>query len=96
MGAPEQAARWCLAEAGVSAADLDAVAYSYDPDLASPLGPDITAEAWEGLRTLFARRAPLFLKTALPGLDPPVVRHVSHHEAMPPPPTSPLRFPARR
>jgi carbamoyltransferase len=25
---PEQAARWCLAEAGVSAGDLDAVAYS--------------------------------------------------------------------
>ncbi len=78
---PEQAARWCLAEAGVGAGDLDAVAYSYDPDLASPLGPDITAESWEGLRTLFARRAPLFLKTALPGLDPDVVRHVSHHVA---------------
>jgi carbamoyltransferase len=78
---PEQAARWCLAEGGISAADLDAVAYSYDPDLAPPLGPDITAESWEGLRTLFAQRAPLFLKTALPGLDPSIVRHVSHHVA---------------
>jgi carbamoyltransferase len=78
---PEQAARWCLAEGGISAADLDAVAYSYDPDLAPPLGSDITAESWEGLRTLFAQRAPLFLKTALPGLDPSIVRHVSHHVA---------------
>ncbi|CAN5762489.1 carbamoyltransferase C-terminal domain-containing protein [soil metagenome] len=78
---PEQAARWCLAEGGISAADLDAVAYSYDPDLAPPLDPDITAESWEGLRTLFAQRAPLFMKTALPGLDPSIVRHVSHHVA---------------
>ncbi len=78
---PEQSARWCLEEAGVSAADLDAVAYSYDPALAPPLGPDPTAEAWEGLRTLFTERAPLFLKSAIPGLDPSIVRYVAHHVA---------------
>ena len=78
---PEQAARWCLAEAGISAVDLDAVAYSYDPELAPSPGSDLTADSWEGLRTLFARRAPLFLKTVLPELDPSIVRHVSHHVA---------------
>ena len=78
---PEQAARWCLAEAGLAPQDLDAVAYSYDPALAAAPGPDLTADAWEGLRTLYARRAPLFLRTALPGLDPERVRFVAHHVA---------------
>jgi len=78
---PEQAAAWCLAEAGLGPEDLDAVAYSYDPQLAPPPGPDITADGWEGLRTLFALRAPLFLQTALPGLDPACVEFVPHHVA---------------
>jgi carbamoyltransferase len=78
---PEQSARWCLAEAGLDPDDLDAVAYSYDPRLASAPGPDITADGWEGLRTLFAERAPLFLQAALPGLDPACVRFVAHHVA---------------
>src|SRR3954453_7148197 len=30
---PEQAAAWCLREAGISPEDVDAVAYSYDPSL---------------------------------------------------------------
>ena len=78
---PEQAARWCLDEAGLEPDELDAVAYSYDPDLAFQPNGDITADEWEGLRTLYARRAPLFLKTALPGLDPARVRFVPHHVA---------------
>ena len=78
---PEQAARWCLAEAGLSPSDLDAVGYSYHPDLAPQPDGDITADGWEGLRTLYARRAPLFLKAALPGLDPAVVHFVPHHVA---------------
>ncbi|HEX9820272.1 MAG TPA: carbamoyltransferase C-terminal domain-containing protein [Methylomirabilota bacterium] len=77
---PEQAARWCLAHAGLAPADLDAVAYSYAPGLAASTD-DLTAEGWEGLRTLYARRAPLFLRTALPGLDPARVRYVPHHVA---------------
>ena len=60
---PEQAMAWCLAEGGVAPAELDAVAYSYDPELAFQPDGDITAAEWEGLRTLYARRAPLFLKT---------------------------------
>jgi carbamoyltransferase len=78
---PERSARWCLEHAGVAPAELDAVAYAYDPALASVRSDDPIAERWEGLRTLFAERAPLFLRTALPGLDPARVRFVPHHVA---------------
>jgi carbamoyltransferase len=77
---PEQAARWCLEKAGLSAEDVDAVAYSYDPDAVdhSLNGLD---PSWEQLRTTYARRAPWFLQSALPGLDPSIVRFVRHHVA---------------
>jgi carbamoyltransferase len=77
---PEQAARWCLRVAGIEPHDLDAVAYSYDPALvrAGLAGLD---EGWEDLRTTYARRAPNFLATAMPGLDPAIVRFVPHHLA---------------
>jgi carbamoyltransferase len=78
---PERAAAWCLAEAGIEAAELDAVAYSYDPELAPQPNGDVTADGWEGLRTLYARRAPRFLATAIAGLDPELVRFVPHHVA---------------
>jgi carbamoyltransferase len=74
---PESAACWCLAAAGLRPEDLDAVAYSYDPALA--LSPEQSEDPWEELRTSFARRAPRFLATALPGLDPDRVRFVPHH-----------------
>ncbi|WP_024936630.1 MULTISPECIES: carbamoyltransferase family protein [Actinomadura] len=77
---PEQAARWCLESAGLEPGDLDAVAYSYDPALVEP-GLDGHDTQWERLRTLYARRAPNFLATALPGLDPGIVRYVPHHVA---------------
>jgi carbamoyltransferase len=83
---PEQSMKWCLAAAGIGADELGAVAYSYDPGLAPPVEPtasidDLVGGGWEGLRTLYARRAPLFLRTALPGLDPAIVRFVAHHVA---------------
>ena len=78
---PEQAAAWCLEHAGIRPCDLDAVGYSYDPTLAVDPGEDLTAAEWEGLRTLFVRRAPLFLKSALPGLEPERVQFVPHHTA---------------
>jgi carbamoyltransferase len=78
---PEQAARWCLRAGGLGAEDVDAVAYSYDPGLARPVSADVAADGWEGLRTLYAQRAPLFLRAALPGVDPAVVRFVPHHVA---------------
>jgi carbamoyltransferase len=73
---PEQAMRWCLAEAGLAPEDLDAVAYSYDPALVGE-----SADPWEWLRTMYAERFPLFCATALPGLDPAVIRYVPHHVA---------------
>ncbi|OUC93388.1 carbamoyltransferase family protein [Streptosporangium minutum] len=77
---PERAAAWCLEQAGLRPEDLDAVAYSYDPDLVRPGGRGLD-EGWEDLRTTYARRAPAFLSTALPGLDPARVRYVPHHVA---------------
>ena len=56
---------------GSTPGDLDAVAYSYDPALAmAPSDGDLIADEWEGLRTLYAERAPRFLQTALPGPRP--------------------------
>jgi carbamoyltransferase len=78
---PEQAIRWCLADAGVGVEDLDAVAYSYSPALAAAVADDVTADEWEPLRSLFVQRAPKFLRTVLPGLDPAQVRFVPHHRA---------------
>jgi carbamoyltransferase len=78
---PEAAIGWCLEQGGIGIEDLDAVAYSYDPSLAPAPGRDITAGQWEGLRTLFAERAGLFLRAAFPGFDPQRLRHVPHHVA---------------
>jgi len=77
---PEQAMRWCLEHAGLEPCDLDAVAYSYDPRLALA-ADEPGADDWESLRTLYAQRAPRFLRTALPGLDARRVRFVAHHVA---------------
>ncbi|SDG41195.1 carbamoyltransferase [Sinosporangium album] len=78
---PEQAAAWCLRQAGVHPADLDAVAYSYDPSLVRHGGGADRDPNWEDLRTTYAYRAPAFLAAALPGLDPARVHFVSHHIA---------------
>jgi carbamoyltransferase len=78
---PSLSAAWCLERAGIGPEDLDAVAYSYDPQLAPSYRGDILADEWEGLRTLYVERAPHFLGTALPGLDPGCVRFVPHHVA---------------
>jgi carbamoyltransferase len=75
---PEQAIAWCLRHAGLGPGDLDAIGYSYDPALAPQPG-DITADEWEGLRTLYVQRAPRFLASL--GLDPGKVRFVAHHVA---------------
>ena len=78
---PEQSTRWCLEEGGLDVTQLDAIAYSYDPDLAPKSDGDITADGWEPLRNLFARRAPLFLSAAFPGIDQAKVVFVPHHLA---------------
>ncbi|MFC4903733.1 carbamoyltransferase [Kocuria oceani] len=74
---PEQAMRWCLAEAGLTPADLDAVGYSFDPAIAAEM-PD---DPYDPVRVDYARRAPGFLAEALPGLDRNKVRFVEHHVA---------------
>lgn len=77
---PVQAASWCLRHAGITAADLDAVACSYDPELVDHASGGLDP-GWEELRTEYARRAPRFLSSALPGLDPGSVHFVPHHVA---------------
>ncbi|GAB3238525.1 carbamoyltransferase C-terminal domain-containing protein [Glycomyces halotolerans] len=77
---PELAMAWCLAEAGVDPSELDAVAYSYDPESVDHDGGGLDPH-WEKLRTTYAKRAPYFLRTALPGLDPSTVQFVRHHVA---------------
>src|SRR5690606_33415433 len=62
---PVQAMRWCLSHAGLDPADIDEIAYSYDPELAPPAGREIHDDGWEALRTLYVRRAPLFVASAL-------------------------------
>jgi carbamoyltransferase len=78
---PEQSAAWCLAEGGLTAADVDVVTYSFDPALARPAEELGLADPWDYLRTTYAQRAPQFLASALPGLDPGQVRYVPHHVA---------------
>lgn len=78
---PELAATWCLESAGVDPSDLDAVAYSFDPALAKPADEMGLSDPWDHLRLTYARTAPQFLATSLPGLDPAMVRYVPHHVA---------------
>lgn len=78
---PVLSAAWCLERAGLRASEVDVIAYSYDPTLAAqPMG-DLTAADWEPLRTLYAQRMPLFLNSALPGIDRAAVEFVPHHVA---------------
>ncbi|HET6561989.1 MAG TPA: carbamoyltransferase C-terminal domain-containing protein [Marmoricola sp.] len=78
---PELAARWCLEHAGLDISEIDAVAYSYDPTLARPADELGLDDPWDHLRQTYAQRAPGFLASALPGLDPAAVRFVPHHVA---------------
>jgi carbamoyltransferase len=78
---PELAARWCLEAAGIEASDLDAVTFSFDPALARPADELGLHDPWDHLRQTYARQAPSFLATALPGLDPERVQFIPHHVA---------------
>ncbi|MYV37297.1 carbamoyltransferase [Streptomyces sp. SID1328] len=78
---PELSARWCLDRGGLDPSALDAVAYSYDPELAHPADQLGLDDPWDRLRQEYAREAPGFLAEVLPGLDPEKVRFVPHHVA---------------
>jgi len=78
---PELSAAWCLAEAGLTPADLDVVTYSFDPALRLPPEQLGLFDPWDELRQRYALAAPDFLAGVLPGLDPSQVRYVAHHVA---------------
>ena len=78
---PEQAMRWCLAQAGLRPGDLDAVGYSFDPALTKPAHEMGLTDPWDHLRVTYAQEAPNALATSLRGLSPEQVRFVPHHVA---------------
>ncbi|MFN2449572.1 MAG: carbamoyltransferase [Candidatus Baltobacteraceae bacterium] len=78
---PVQAAAWCLQYAGLKPQDVDVIAYSYDPSLATSVSDDVMENDWEALRTLYAKRAPHFLRAALPGIERAAFEFVPHHIA---------------
>lgn len=78
---PEQAARYCLAEAGIRAEDLDAIAHSFDYAPYRPmfLIDPVSAEQY---RQVFSREALLErIDRAFPGFPTDRVYHVNHHLA---------------
>lgn len=77
---PVESAQWCLQHAGLRPSDIDVVAYSYDPSLALS-DEDVTAQEWEALRTLYAKRMPRFLQAAMPGIERAATEFVPHHLA---------------
>jgi carbamoyltransferase len=78
---PDQAATWCLQQAGLRPDDVDAVAYSFDPDLWLPPTEPGLEDPWDRLRHMYAKRAGEFLGAALPGLATAKFHHVRHHVA---------------
>lgn len=78
---PVEAMSWCLDRAGLSAADLDAVAYSYDPALAAPAAELGLDDPWDWLRQRYAEHAPKFIAHELRDLGTGVFRYVPHHVA---------------
>jgi carbamoyltransferase len=78
---PELAAAWCLREAGIRPEELDAVAYSFDPELMGTPEDSGLFDDGDVMRKKYAEMAPDFLAHALPGLDPAKVRFVKHHVA---------------
>ena len=78
---PELSAAWCLEQRGLRPDELDVVTYSFDPSLRLPPNELGLFDPWDDLRQDYAERAPDFLATALPGLDPARVRFVPHHVA---------------
>jgi carbamoyltransferase len=78
---PELSAAWCLAEAGISPDELDAVAYSFDPALMATPEDSGLGDDGDVMRKMYAEKAPSFLAHALPGLAEDRVRYVKHHVA---------------
>ena len=77
---PERAIAWCLEHAGLAPGDIDAVAYSYDPNLART-SDDLIQNDYEGLRSYYVKRLPSFLRSLFGAFDDAKVRYVPHHVA---------------
>ena len=67
--------------AGLTSADIDVVAYSYDPRDGLPSRRRFKRRRLGRLRTLYVSRMPRFLETALPGIERAAVEYVPHHVA---------------
>ncbi|HWC21756.1 MAG TPA: carbamoyltransferase C-terminal domain-containing protein [Flexivirga sp.] len=78
---PSAAMAWCLERAGLSAGDLDVVAYSYDPALATPADQLGLDDPWDWLRQQYAEQAPRFIAAELGELPHGAFRFVPHHIA---------------
>lgn len=78
---PELSMRWCLQEGGLRPQDIDVVAYSFDPALAKPAQEMGLDDPFDEIRIEYVEQTPDFVRAALPGIDPAVVRFVPHHMA---------------
>ena len=79
---PEQAVALVPgARPGSTPADLDAVAYSYDPALARPAGADLDRRRVGGPADAVRRAGAAVPRDGAAGLDPARVRFVAHHVA---------------
>ncbi len=64
---PELGIAHALRAAGLTAADLDLVGYSYDPRLVLPTSELDLGDPDDAIRTRYVERAPEAIATALPG-----------------------------
>ncbi|MBO3093342.1 carbamoyltransferase family protein [Cellulomonas dongxiuzhuiae] len=78
---PELSMRWCLERAGLTPADVDVVAYSFDPELSKSAEDLGLHDPWDHLRTTYAQNVGGFLRSALPGIEHARLHHVPHHVA---------------
>jgi len=78
---PGMAMRWCLERGGLSVGDLDAIAYSYDPALATPADQLGLDDPWDWLRQRYAEQVPKFVRSELGEFPGAAFRYVPHHVA---------------
>ena len=78
---PELSAAWCLSRGRAATRRAGRGGVLLRPGLCRQADSIGINDPWDWLRVEYARRAPLFLAAALPGLDPARVRFVPHHVA---------------
>jgi len=78
---PELAAKWCISNAGLRPQDIDAVAYSFDPQIMKETNADVSADYWEGLRQIYVEKTSHFIAKAIPQIAHVPITFVPHHTA---------------